>query len=77
MRKTFPLAKLIKFHRKKAELTQARLAKLAGVGKTTVFDIENGKINVQLNKILSILEVLNIRLNFESPIMHLVENDNV
>jgi HTH-type transcriptional regulator/antitoxin HipB len=77
MQKSPSLAKLIKFHRKKAQLTQARLAELAGVGKTTVFDIENGKINVQFNIILSVLEILNIKLVFESPIMHLMENENV
>lgn len=77
MQKSASLAKIIKFHRKKAQLTQARLAQLAGVGKTTVFDIENGKINTQLNIILSILEVLNIKLVFESPIMRLLENENV
>jgi len=77
MQKSPSLAKLIKFHRKKAQLTQVRLAELAGVGKTTVFDLENGKINVQFNIILSILEILNVKLFFESPIMHLMENENV
>ena len=35
----FDLGALIKDHRKKAGLTQLELANLAGVGKTTVFDI--------------------------------------
>ena len=34
------LAKIVRFHRKKAKLTQENLAKLAGVGKTAVFDLE-------------------------------------
>ena len=39
----FDLGALIKDHRKKAGLTQLELANLAGVGKTTVFDIEKNK----------------------------------
>ena len=35
----FDLGLFIKEHRKKAGLTQLQLANLAGVGKTTVFDI--------------------------------------
>ena len=39
----FDLGALVKDHRKKAGLTQLELANLAGVGKTTVFDIEKNK----------------------------------
>ena len=34
------LGLLVKSHRKKAGLTQLELANLAGIGKTTVFDIK-------------------------------------
>jgi DNA-binding XRE family transcriptional regulator len=37
------LSKIIKGHRKAAGISQIQLAELAGVGKTVVFDIENGK----------------------------------
>ena len=39
----FDLGALVKDHRKNAGLTQLELANLAGVGKTTVFDIEKNK----------------------------------
>ena len=60
---------IIKHHRKKSGLTQSGLAKLAGCGKTVIFDIEHGKETVQLDTLLKICRVLNIRLLFESPIM--------
>ena len=46
------LGVLIKDHRKKAGLTQLQLADLAGIGKTTVFDIEKNKETVRFNNIL-------------------------
>lgn len=63
------IGRIVRFHRKKAGLTQVDLARLAGVGKTTVFDIEKGKPNVGFDKVLSILDVLNIRTRFEGPLM--------
>ena len=49
----FDLGALIKDHRKKARLTQLELANLAGVGKTTVFDIEKNKETVRLNNLFA------------------------
>ena len=63
------LAAAVHFHRKKGRLTQAELAKLAGVGKTVVFDIEKGKATIQLNTLLKVLHVLNISMSFTSPLM--------
>lgn len=63
------LGKIIRFHRKKSQLTQQELATLAGVGKTVVFDIEKGKRSIQMDTLMKILNVLNIRLQFESPLM--------
>lgn len=65
------LGVLIRFHRKKAGLSQLELAKIAQVGKTVVFDIEKGKLTVQLNSLLAILQVLNIQIDFTSPLMSL------
>lgn len=59
---------MVKIHRTQANLTQLELAQLASVGKTVVFDIEHAKPTVQLNSILGILEVLNIRLQLVSPL---------
>ena len=62
------LGALIKDHRKKAGLTQLELANLAGVGKTTVFDIEKNKETVRLNSLFAVLQVLNIKIEFKSPL---------
>jgi len=64
------IADSIKYHRKKAGLSQLELARLAGTGKTAVFDIEKGKESVQLDTLMKILNVLNIKLKFESPLMN-------
>lgn len=61
------ISALVKYHRKKAGLTQLELADMAGIGKTTVFDIEHGKSTVQLKSLLSVLEILNIRLELIGP----------
>jgi HTH-type transcriptional regulator/antitoxin HipB len=63
------LPQLIKGHRKKAALAQAQLAKLAGVGKTVVWDIENGKESIQWNTLQKILRVLNISVEWRSPLL--------
>ena len=52
---------------------RTELAKLAGIGKTVVFDIEHAKPTVQLNTLLSVLKVLNIQCNFSSPLMQAYE----
>jgi len=70
------LADIIKFHRKKSGLTQNGLADLAGVGKTVVFNLEKGKTSVQFDIILKVLNVLNIKINFESPVIKLMEEQN-
>jgi y4mF family transcriptional regulator len=59
----------IRFHRKKAGLTQAELARTAGVGKASVFDVEKGKETVQLDTLLKIFSVLNMELDIKSPLM--------
>ncbi|HLF14128.1 MAG TPA: helix-turn-helix domain-containing protein [Bacteroidota bacterium] len=63
------LASIIRFHRKRAGLTQAGLAKLAGVGKTAVFDVEKGKKTTQIDTLGKILRVLNIGMGFTGPLM--------
>ena len=67
------LAEIIKFHRKKGKLTQKGLADLAGVGKTVIFDLEKGKASVQFDTIQKVLNVLNVKINYESPIMNLMK----
>ncbi len=60
---------IIKYHRKKAGLSQKELADIADIGKTVVFDIEKGKDTVQFKSIIQILEALNITLLLNSPLM--------
>ncbi len=66
---TKKIADIVKFHRKKAGLSQLELAKLSGIGKTAVFDVEKGKETVRLDTLLKIFRVLNISMKFDSPIM--------
>jgi HTH-type transcriptional regulator/antitoxin HipB len=71
------ISHMVRFHRKQAGLTQEGLGKLAGLGKTVVFDIENGKLSSRLETLLKILNVLNIEMDFNSPLMRLFkESDN-
>lgn len=65
------LAAIIRFHRKKSGLSQAELAMLAGLGKTVIFDIEKGKQSIRFDTLLKVLEVLNIKIQFQSKLMEL------
>lgn len=67
------VAEIVRFHRKKSGLSQAEVAKLAGLGKTVIFDIEHGKLSIRLDTLLKVLEVLNIQLVFNSPLMTFFE----
>ena len=64
---------MVRFHRKKAKLTQLELAKLADIGKTAIFDIEKGKKTVQLDTLLAVFDVINIQMGFHGPLMHKFE----
>jgi HTH-type transcriptional regulator / antitoxin HipB len=63
------LGEQIKKHRRISGLSQAGLAKLAGVGKTAVFDLEHGKQSIRYDTLTKILSVLNITVRFDSPLM--------
>ena len=62
------LKNIILFHRKQSGLTQQELAELAGVGKNMIYELESGKQSVRLENLLKILQVLNIELDFQSPL---------
>lgn len=64
------IADIILYHRKRAGLSRNELADLAGVGKTVVYDIEHGKTTVQYQSLAKVLETLNIRIAFQSPLMN-------
>ena len=68
------IAEAIRIHRKAAKLSRVQLADLAGVGKTVIYDIENGKESVQLDTLRKILKALNIRIILTSPLMENIHN---
>lgn len=70
------LADIISFHRKRSGLSQKNVAQLAGVGKNMVYELENGKLSVRLENLLKVLQVLNIKLDFQSPLREAFLNEN-
>ena len=70
------IADIVKYHRKQSGLTQLELANLAGVGKTVIFDIEKGKTTVKYETLLKVLTSLNIKINFDSPLMQTYMKDS-
>jgi len=60
---------VIKLHRKAAGMSRVDLARLSGVGKTMIYDLEHGKETVQLRGLLLILNALSIELRFDSRVM--------
>ncbi len=77
MKSNESIGSMVRFHRKKSGLSQQALAKLAGVGKTVVYDIEKGKETVQLDTLKKIFVVLNITLAFHSPLMTHYEKEKL
>jgi HTH-type transcriptional regulator / antitoxin HipB len=61
------LGAVILFHRTEAGLSSADVCRLAGVGKTTLYDLEHGKTAVRLDTLLRVLRILNVRFEWTSP----------
>ena len=40
-----------------------------------IFDIEKGKLSTRLDTLLKVLKVLNIKLDFQSPLMTLFQEN--
>lgn len=64
------IGRIVLFHRKRSGLSRNELAAIAGVGKTVIYDIEKGKTTIRLNTLWKILEILNIHITYESPLMN-------
>ena len=60
---------VVRFHRRRSGLSQHALADLAGVGKTSVFEVEKGKATVRLATLAAILRTLNVDLLLAGPLM--------
>jgi HTH-type transcriptional regulator/antitoxin HipB len=63
------IAKAVHYCRKQSGLSQQALARLAGVGKTVIFDIEKAKKTLRLDTLLKVFEVLNIQMRLETPMI--------
>jgi y4mF family transcriptional regulator len=63
------ISRIVRFHRKKAGLSQSELSRFAGVGKSAVFNLEKGKETIQLDTLYKILTVLNITVELQSSLM--------
>jgi len=57
MEKQLTLSAFLKIKRKSVKLTQASLAERSGVGLRFIRDIEQGKINLRLDKINQVLDL--------------------
>ena len=71
------IAQTIHDMRQLAGLTQLQLANLAGVGKTSVFDIEKGKASVQWQTLFKILQALNIHVQIIPPLQNQSQNEDL
>ncbi|MFC1628688.1 helix-turn-helix domain-containing protein [Gemmatimonadota bacterium] len=60
---------MIRFHRKKSGLSQRELADLADVGPSSVYELERSKMTVQFDTLLKVCSILNITIEFSSPLM--------
>ena len=63
------LGNVVREHRRLSGLSQSQLAKIAGVGKTVIFDIEHGKESVQFDTLKKVLDALNIKFILQSPVL--------
>ncbi len=71
----FTLSERIKYMRQRRELTQAELAKSAGVSQSTVAQIENGDKDPSFSSLLKISEALDCHLAvlFSSDDVHVFD----
>ena len=60
---------VVRYHRRRAGLSQHALAELAGIGKTSVFDVERGKQTTRLATLMAMFRVLNIDVELDGPLM--------
>jgi len=63
------LKDIVRQHRRLSGLSQTELAKLAGVGKTVIFDLEHGKESIQFDTLRKVLAALNIKFTLQSPVL--------
>jgi HTH-type transcriptional regulator / antitoxin HipB len=60
----FEIGKTIRAERKKRKMSQATLAKILGMSRTTIGQIENGTVqDIGIRKLIRILDVLGLELH--------------
>ena len=62
------IGQLIRNTRKQMGLTQQDLALTSGTGLRFITELENGKPTCQLEKVLTVMQTLGLKLHIESPI---------
>lgn len=60
-----PWARALRARRKALGLTQRELSEYAGCGPAFLYELEQGKQTLRLDKLLDVLEVLGLRLRME------------
>ncbi|MDT7858322.1 helix-turn-helix domain-containing protein [Rubrivirga sp. S365] len=63
------LGPLLRYHRERAGLSRRALSALSGVSETAIYDAEHGKPTVRLDTLLALLNVLNLSLHVEGPLV--------
>lgn len=62
-REALALGAIVRARRKALDLSQAELAALAGVGLAFMYELEQGKPTVRLDKVLAVFAVLGLELH--------------
>lgn len=62
------IATIVKHTRLGLDITQENLAMAAGTGLSFIKDLEKGKPTCEVEKVLTVLRTLGIRITFTSPI---------
>ena len=65
----FSLRSIIKFHRRQAGLSQEELADIAEVSRFVIQSIESGDDGIRWRNVCAILNVLNIKLEPQGPLV--------
>ncbi len=63
------LSRIVRDLRKKARLSQGRLAELAGLSRTAVQSLEAGKETIKLDTVFKTLKILNIHVHLSHPLI--------
>jgi DNA-binding XRE family transcriptional regulator len=63
------LASLVRFHRKRAGLSQVDMASMADVSRKVVQDLEAGRDGVSWRNLMAVLAVLNVNLRPDGPLI--------